>query len=75
MISCDKAAIICNKAQYVEATFIEKIKLKFHLFVCKTCSKATEKNTQLTSLCQKANLHALSDEDKVRMKQQLQNKG
>ncbi|WP_262888959.1 hypothetical protein [Costertonia aggregata] len=43
--------------------------------MCKTCSKATEKNTQLTSLCQKANLHALSDEDKVRMKQQLQNKG
>jgi len=42
MISCDKAAIICNKAQYREATFMEKIKLRFHLFMCKTLHSLTE---------------------------------
>ncbi|SIS83537.1 hypothetical protein SAMN05421766_104260 [Zobellia uliginosa] len=74
MISCEKAAIICNKAQYREATFIEKLKLRFHLLMCKTCSKATKKNTQLTSLCDKANLHSLTENDKLKMKEILQEK-
>nr|MUH38899.1 hypothetical protein [Zobellia laminariae] len=71
MISCDKAAIICNKAQYREATFTEKLKLRFHLFMCKTCSKATKENTQLTTLCQKADLHSLTEQEKLKMKQIL----
>ena len=29
MISCEEAAIICNKTQYKEATFLEKIKIAF----------------------------------------------
>ncbi len=74
MISCDKAAIICNKAQYREATFMEKIKLRFHLFMCKTCSKATKENTQLTALCHKADLRSLSEKDKLEMKQFLEKK-
>ena len=74
MISCDKAAIICNKAQYGEASFKDKLKLRLHLFICKTCSAFTKKNTQLTTLCEKANLHGLSEQEKVKMKEQLQNK-
>jgi len=74
MISCEKAATICNKAQYNEATFMEKMKLKFHLFMCKTCAKHSKKNGQFTSLCQKANLHSLSEQEKMLMKQQLQKK-
>lgn len=74
MISCDKAAIICNKTQYGEASFMDKVKLKFHLFMCKTCSTFTKKNTQLTTLCEKANLYGLSEQEKLKMKEQLQNK-
>ncbi len=74
MISCEKAAIICNKTQYRESTFMEKLKLKFHLLMCKTCSAFTKKNTELTSICEKANLNGLSESDKVRMKQELQDK-
>lgn len=74
MISCEKAAIICNKTQYREATFIEKLKLQFHLLMCKTCSAFTKKNTELTTLCEKANLQSLSEQDKLKMKEQLQNK-
>lgn len=73
MISCEKAAIICNKTQYREATFIETLKLRFHLLMCKTCSKFTKQNTELTTLCEKANLHILSEQEKLKMKQQLQN--
>lgn len=68
MISCEKAAIICNKAQYREASFMEKIKLRFHLFICKNCPEFSERNTKLTSLCQKADLYSLTVEDKRKMK-------
>lgn len=73
MISCEKAAIICDKTQYREATFMETLKLRFHLLMCKTCSKFTKQNTELTTLCEKANLHSLSEQEKLKMKQQLQN--
>lgn len=71
MMSCEKAAVICNKAQYREATFLEKIKLKLHLLLCKTCAGFSKKNKELTTLCEKANLHSLSESEKERMKQRL----
>ena len=74
MISCEKAATICNKAQYREATFFEILKLKFHVLICKTCAKFSKQNTAFTSLCEKANLRSLSEQDKLKMKQEL-NKG
>ncbi len=74
MISCEKATTICNKAQYKEATFIEKLKLKYHLWICKTCAKHSKKNTQFTALCQKAQISSLSESDKAKMKEQLQQK-
>ncbi|PKA99004.1 hypothetical protein B0O79_2702 [Flavobacteriaceae bacterium MAR_2009_75] len=72
MISCEKAAIICNKTQYREATFFEKVKLRFHLLVCRTCSKFSKKNTHFTSLCDQANLQSLSNKDKELMKNKLE---
>ena len=71
MISCEKAAKICNKTQYREATFIEKLKLRFHLFFCNRCAHFTDKNTKLSSICDNANLHALSEEQKSEMKRML----
>lgn len=53
---------------------MEKIKLRFHLFMCKTCSKFAAENTKLTTLCEKAHLHSLSEQEKVYMKRQLQDK-
>lgn len=73
MISCDEATILCNKAQYKEATFVEKLKLKFHLFLCRTCSGYSKKNAELTSLCKKAQLQSLTEPDKVKMKEELKN--
>jgi len=75
MTPCEKAAFICNKAQYGEATFIEKMKLQFHLLICKTCSVFSKQNADLTSLCEKAKLQSLSEQEKIMMKEKLQNKG
>ncbi len=71
MISCEKATIICNKAQYREATLFEILKLKIHVILCRTCAKFTKQNTEFTSLCEKANLKSLSEQDKLKMKQKL----
>tara|TARA_R110000868_G_scaffold86347_8_gene242241 strand:- start:46078 stop:46305 length:228 start_codon:yes stop_codon:yes gene_type:complete len=72
MMSCEEAAIICNKAQYKEATFGEKLKLKLHVLFCETCSKFTRKNTELTELCQKAKLKSLTQKDKSQMQKELE---
>jgi hypothetical protein len=75
MGSCEKAALICNKAQYNEASFVEKMKLTFHLFMCKNCSAFTKQNQDLTTLCEKAKLESLTETEKAKMKELLQGKG
>ena len=71
MISCDKAALICDKAQYKEATFFEKVKLNFHLLICKACTSHSKRNSKLTDLCTKAKLKSLTEQDKSTMKEKL----
>ncbi|MBU2997154.1 hypothetical protein KO500_11955 [Cellulophaga baltica] len=73
MNSCEKAAIICNKSQYNEATFIEKIKLKLHILICDKCLKFSKKNGELTNLCDKAKLKSLSINEKEALKEKLKN--
>jgi hypothetical protein len=71
MITCEQAATICNKSQYNEASFSEKMRLRLHLLVCKTCAGFTRKNKKLTSLCHKAPLHTLSEDYKNELKDRL----
>ncbi len=71
MISCKQAAVICNKAQYREATEAEKTKLRSHLAICESCTAYTNRNIKFTSLCQKAHLQSLSEAEKRKMKEQL----
>ncbi|MEK6154403.1 hypothetical protein WIW50_14135 [Flavobacteriaceae bacterium 3-367] len=42
--------------------------------MCKTCSAFTKKNTEFTTLCEKANLQSLSEMEKVKMKKELRDK-
>ncbi|SIQ25822.1 hypothetical protein SAMN05421797_1011203 [Maribacter ulvicola] len=69
MISCKKAVIICDKAQYKEASLWERMKLNYHLLLCKTCANHSKNNVKLTSLCNQARLSILSDEEKKKMKE------
>lgn len=72
-ISCEEASVICNKSQYREASLLEIVKLKLHILICKACKAFTSKNTKLTQLCKNAELHVISEEEKKKMKQELQN--
>ncbi len=71
MISCDEARLICHKTQYKDATVWEVLKLKLHLLICKACSAFSRKNTKLTTLCEEATIHVLSDKEKHHMKEKL----
>jgi hypothetical protein len=71
MISCEEAAVICNKSQYREASLYEKIKLKFHVLFCASCALFSKKNKKLTSLYEKANLHCLTEDDKITLKKNI----
>ncbi len=71
MISCEEAAVICNKSQYKEASLSEKFKLKLHMLFCRTCAVFSKKNKQLTSLMDKARIYVMSDSDKKALKKKI----
>jgi hypothetical protein len=70
-ITCQQAAIICNKTQYREASIFEILKLRLHILLCKACHKYVKRNTKLSELCKKAQLQALSDSEKESIKKRL----
>ncbi|SHI88472.1 hypothetical protein SAMN04487911_10737 [Arenibacter nanhaiticus] len=73
MSSCKKAAIICTKKQYQEATLWERIQFIFHINICQACKVFSKKNRQLSTLCHQANLKTLPTEEKERLKECLKN--
>lgn len=77
-INCDEATKICNKNQYKEATFFEKIKLRFHLLLCKYCKQFSKQNSLVTKACnehlrQEVPLKTLTPKEKAVMRQKIVN--
>jgi hypothetical protein len=52
-LTCDEASAICDKSQYNEASFWEKIKLRVHLFLCKKCGLYAKQNKIMSTCLQK----------------------
>ncbi|MCF6223553.1 MAG: hypothetical protein L3J34_07460 [Flavobacteriaceae bacterium] len=50
MISCDEATAICDKNQYGEASKWDKLRLSFHLLLCKHCKSYSNQNNFITKL-------------------------
>lgn len=79
IITCDEATTICDKNQYGEATFFEKIKLNIHFIRCKICFRYTKQNMTLTKIYKghanscKNLKHCMSDDDKLALKKQFEN--
>lgn len=71
-LSCAEAASICEKKEYKEAGLIERLKLKLHLFFCKTCKNYYTRNQKLTELLKKGNIHTCSAREKESFKQKMQ---
>lgn len=76
MIDCDKATSICNKNQYCEVSFLDKLKLVMHNFLCKRCKLYSEQNTFMTKLfkthLQKEKATKLCNQEKENLKKNLE---
>ena len=70
-LSCAQAENLCDKAQYSEAGFLERLRLKIHCTYCKTCREYTKTNSSLTSLFRKAGLRTCTEEEKDSYKRSL----
>lgn len=70
-IDCSEANLCCDKAQYEEASFFEKIKIHIHNFFCKPCKKYTDNNNKLSALVKKANLKSCSEKEKETWKEEI----
>ena len=56
-ISCEEAKIICDKAQYNEASFFDKIKLYVRLTYCHVTRSYSKKNKQLSQLIKNSKIN------------------
>lgn len=73
-ISCQEAFLICDKAQYGDATLWERIKLSIRLSWCRISRAYSKKNNELTETINEANICALSPQEREEMQAELKAK-
>lgn len=71
LVNCDEAKVICDKSQYKNASFFEKLKHTLHLLYCKYCRQYSKNNTKLTKCVKKSEIHLLDDAIKVEMQKTI----
>lgn len=69
---CDEAVHVCDKSQYNEASFFEKLKLRIHILICSLCRSHVTRNTKLTKTIKSANIKTLQPEEKQILKTRVQ---
>ena len=68
-LECHEANHICDKNQYKEASFWEKVKLTIHLIYCRACQKYTKRNVKLTKLVKNPKVETLDTSIKDNLKE------
>ena len=71
-MKCQEANHVCDKSQYNEAGFWEKVRLTIHLIYCRACRKYSSQNKKLTKTIANSDLKSISQDDKKVMKNKLQ---
>ncbi len=76
-LTCDEATMICDKSQYGEASFNEKLKLNFHIAFCKFCKMYSAQNAKLTDMFKSKcslseNKRLMSNEDKNKISEEFE---
>ena len=66
-ISCEEAKHICDKAQYGEASFWEKVKLNIRLSWCHITRAYSGNNSKLTKLIKKSKIEVIEQDKKEEM--------
>ena len=70
-LECHEANHICDKTQYKEATFWEKVRLNIHLIYCRACRQYTARNTKLTKAYQDPKVNTVSKDEKAELQEML----
>lgn len=68
---CNDAAHLCDKHQYNENGFFDRLMMKIHLFLCKRCRHYSQKNKKLTDSITSAKIKTLNPEDKNALRNRL----
>ncbi|MFK5983042.1 MAG: hypothetical protein QM499_09020 [Flavobacteriaceae bacterium] len=71
-MKCQEAGHVCDKNQYKEANFMERLRLAMHLMYCSACRKYSFNNNKLTKALKKSDVKTISETDKNSLKEQLQ---
>ena len=71
-LDCAEAANTCQKVEYREAGIADRLRLKFHLFLCSPCKDYSKKNHRLSHLLEKAKLHSCTREEKEAFRKRMQ---
>lgn len=71
-MKCEEANHVCDKNQYKEANFMERVRLAIHLMYCSACRKYSFNNNRLTKALKKSKVKTISEADKRVLKEQLQ---
>lgn len=71
-LKCEDANHSCDKNQYKEATFWEKVKLNVHLVYCAACRKYSARNGKLSKAMHNGDVKTMPKKDKAQLKEQLQ---
>ena len=70
-LKCEEANHTCDKNQYKEASFLELIKLNFHLIYCSVCRKYTARNSKLSKMLSRSNVAVMPKTDKELLRERL----
>lgn len=70
-VKCEEANHSCDKNQYNEATFWEKVLLNVHLIYCAACRKYSSRNGKLSKTMHKGDIKTMPKTDKEQLKKQL----
>jgi hypothetical protein len=68
---CKRNGHYCDKSQYGELGFWEKLKMQYHLLFCKSCREYRKKNKRLTKAIEKSGISTLSQEEREELKTHL----
>lgn len=71
-IKCDEANYVCDKSQYKESSFWEKIKLNIHFLYCRACRKYSHNNAKLSKVITKSKVKCLDKNCKEAMKKDFE---
>lgn len=70
-MKCKDANHICDKSQYNESSFWEKIKLNLHLLYCRVCRKYSGNNSRLSEIMNQSKIETINTSEKEKMREQL----